>query len=73
MPIRLPDIWFCDTLKMGLLCHTLSKVLEAFLTSSPSSNDWNISCVVDNSWLMQEDPGLNPEWFVETRLSSSKN
>ena len=25
-------------------------------------------CVIDNSWLMQESPGLKPDWFGEIRL-----
>ena len=27
---------------------------------------------MDNGWLMQKFPGLSPDWFGETRLSSSK-
>ena len=43
---RLPDIPFCDSLKIITLCHTLSKALgisrKTLLTSSPS-------CMMDNS------------------------
>lgn len=29
-----------------------------------SSNEVKISYVMDNSWLIQESPGLNPDWFL---------
>ena len=41
------------------------------LTSNLSLNDWKISCVMDNNGLMQQSPGLNPNWFDETSLFSS--
>ena len=64
---RLPLIPFCSSLKIRPLCHTLSNALEisrnTLLTSRPSSKDFSISCVIDKSWLIQESPGLKPDWF----------
>ena len=36
-------------------------------TSHSSSNDAHIPRVIDKSWLMQESPGLKPDWFVKRR------
>ena len=70
----LPDIPFCDSLNISPLCYILSKALKisrkTLLTSNLSSNVWKISCVMDNGWLVQESPGLNPDWFSERRFSS---
>ena len=72
----LPDMPFWDNLNNRPLCHTLSKALEisrkTFLTSWPSSNDVTGSYVRDNNWLIQESPGLNPDWFCEMRLFPRK-
>ena len=34
-------------------------------TSTPSSKLLKISLVVTNSWLIQESPGLKPDWLVK--------
>ena len=68
---RLPDIPLCNNLERRPLCHTSSKVSgiskKTLLISNSSSNELCISCVIHNSWLMQESPDLNPDWF-EPRL-----
>ena len=56
---------------MRLSCQTTSNAFTMSRntprTSYPSSNDAYISWVIDKSWLMQEPPGLKPDWFVEIR------
>ena len=42
-------------------------------TSWPSSKDLYIWCVIDRSWLVQEPPGLKPDWFCDIKLFSVKN
>ena len=37
-----------------------------------SSNELQILLVIDNSWLLQESPDLNPDWSRKIRLFSSK-
>ena len=60
---------FCFNLKIIPLCQTLSNAFEISrkmpLTSNPSSKDLHISCVIDKCWLIQESPGLKPDWFEE--------
>ena len=54
--------------KKGTLCHTLSKA-----SKMSKKCFWNGKLrAIDNSWLMQESPGLNPDWFGEIRLFSGK-
>ena len=68
---NLADIPFCSNLKMRPACQTLSNAFHMSRktprTSYPSSSDEYISWVIDKSWLIQESPGLKPEWFVEIR------
>ena len=58
--------------KISPSCQTLSKALDmskkTLLTSHPLSKDEQISWVIDNSWLMQESPGWQPDWFLEMSL-----
>ena len=51
---------FWDNLKKGH-CATLCQRLQ----KCPKN-------AIDNSWLMQESPGLNPDWFGDIRLFSGK-
>ena len=37
------------------------------------SNAFEISCVVDKSWLIQECPCLKPDWFGDMKPFSRKN
>ena len=71
---KFPDLPFSISLKMIPLCHTLSKVFgiskNILLTSSPSSKELYISWLIDNSWLIQELPGLKPDWLEEISLFS---
>ena len=64
-------------MKIRPLCHTLSKAFDMSKntdrTSRPSSKDLYIGCVVDRSWLVQESPGLNLDWFCNIKLFSVKN
>ena len=74
---RLPDTLFCFNLKIRLICHTLSEAFDISKnidrTSWLSSKDSYIWCVIDRSWLVQESPGLKPDWFYGIRLFSVKN
>ena len=71
--ISFPNI--CN-LKSKPSCHTLSNALDisrkASLTSGPSSNPERISCASDSKWLVQESPGLNPEYFGNIKFFSGK-
>ena len=53
-------------------CHTSLNVFhissKTLLTSNPSSKKLYISCVLDNSRLMQKSPGLKPDWHEEMSL-----
>ena len=66
-----PDIPFCSNLKMRPACQTLSNAFDMSRktpqTSYLSSSDACIPWVIDKSWLIQESPGLKPDWFVEIR------
>ena len=68
---------FCFSLKIIPLCQTFSNTFEISrktpLTSNPSSKDLHISWVIDKSWLIQESPGLKPDWFEEMKLFSIRN
>ena len=50
-------------------CQALSNAFDMSKntpwTTCPSLNDAYISWVIDKNWLMQEPPGLKPDWFVE--------
>ena len=46
---------------------------EIRLTSNPSSKDLNVSRVINESWLIQESLGLEPDWFEEIKLFSIRN
>ena len=63
----LPEMPFCSSLKITPSCQTLSKALhiskKTLLTSIPSSKDLRISWIIDNSWFIQESPGLKPNWW----------
>lgn len=73
MSIRLPDIQFYDGLNISPLFHSLlERYRKTLRISRPSSNDWKFLSVMDNSWLMQEFLGLNPNWFGDTRIFWSK-
>ena len=68
---------FWIKLKMLSSCYTFSNVYKmsskTLLTSRPSSKEMFIPWVIDNSWLMQESPGLIPDWLEEMSLFSIKN
>ena len=61
---------------MIVSCYTLSNAFNisrsTLQTSSPSSNDLDMSYVIDKSWLTQESPGLKPDSFYAIRLFSRK-
>ena len=61
------QILFWRSLKISLSCHTLSKALVIPLnipqTSSPISRSLKISWLNERSWLMQESPEMNQDWF----------
>ena len=71
------QICHCFSLKIIPSCHTLSKALHmsryTLRTSKLSSKDWYLSWVIDQSWLMQESPGLKPDWLWDIRSFSIKN
>ena len=73
----LPEMPFCSSLKITPSCQTLSKALDiskkTLLTSIPSSKDLRISWVIDNSWFIQESPGLKPNWWGVINFFSRKN
>ena len=48
-----PDIPFCSNLKIRPSCQTLS-----------NAKPYQMSI---KNWLIQESPGLKPDWFVEIR------
>ena len=66
---------FCFSLK--ITCQTFSNAFEILrktpLTSNPSPKDLHISWVIDKSLLIQESPGLKPDWFEEIKLFSIRN
>ena len=74
---RSPEILFCFNLKISPSCQTLSKALDISkktpLTSNPSSNDFQISWVIDKNWLIHESAGLTFDWFGEIGLLEVKN
>ena len=74
---KFPDMSFWVSLKMIPSCDTLSSAFEisrkTLQTSRPSSKEIYISWVIDSSWLMQESPGLKPDWLEEISLFSTKN
>lgn len=63
---------FCLNLKMIPSCWILSNAFDISrktpLTAYPSSNDFQISWVIDNIWLIQESTVLKPDLFVATSL-----
>ena len=69
---RLPEILFSFNLYKGPLCHTLSNVLDMSnntpRTSRQLSNYLYISCVIKRIWLINETPGLNPDWLWDIKL-----
>ena len=71
-----PLIPFWRSLKRRPSCHTLSKAFEISRnisqTSYPLSNSFKISWLIERSWMMQESPDLNPDWFRERRLLSER-
>ena len=73
----IPYIQFWVSLKMIPSCHTLSNTFEilsnTLLNLRPSSKELYISWLIDNSWLIQESPGLKPDWQEEISLFSIKN
>ena len=74
---KFPDMPFRYSLKMIPSCHTLSNTFaisrNILLTSRPSSKELYISWVIDNNWLIQESPGLKPDWLKEISLFPRKN
>ena len=74
---KFPDMPFWVNWKTIPSCHTLSNAFEilrkTLLTSRPSSKELYISWVIDKSWLIQESPGLKPDWMEEISLFSIKN
>ena len=73
----LPEISFCFSLKTIPLSQTLSNAFEISRktppTSKPSSKDFYISWFIDESCLIQDYPGLKPDWFEEIKLFSTRN
>ena len=73
---KFPDLSIWVSLKMIPSCYILSNAFEisrkTLLTSRRSSKELYISWVIDNSWLMQETPGLKPDWLEEMSLFSIK-
>ena len=71
-----PHIPFWRSLKISTSCYTLSKTLaisrNISRTSSTISKVLKISWLMESSWLMQESPDLNPDWFGESRLFLEK-
>ena len=74
---KLPDMPFWISLKIMPSCYTLSNTSEisrkTLLTLRPLSKEPYILWVIDNSWLMQESPILNPDWLEEMSLFSLRN
>ena len=74
---KYPDMPFWVSLKMIPPFHTLPNAFEisrkTLVTSRPSSKELYVSWVIDNSWLMQESPGLKADWPEEISLFSIKN
>ena len=72
---KFPDMPFWVSLKMIPSCHTLSNAFaisrNILLTSRPLSKELYTSCVIDNSWLIQESPGLKPDWLDETTTDNN--
>ena len=46
---------------------------ETPVTSKPSPKGVYISWVIDKRWVIQESPGLKPDWFEEIKLFSIRN
>ena len=71
-----PQIPFWYSLKISPSCHTLSRALDISMnipwTLSSISKAVKISWLIERSWLMQVSPGLNTNWFEESRLFSEK-
>ena len=45
---------------------------KTLLTSNPVSKNVKILWVIDKSWLIQESPGWEPDWFLEMSLLAKK-
>lgn len=69
----IPFCPFCFSLKRRPSSHTFSKAFEMSrkkpLTSLRSLNEMHLLCVMDINWLIQESPGLSPDWLHETNIS----
>ena len=70
---RLPDTPFWFNLKIRSLSRVLHMSKNADRTSWPSLKNLWIWCVIDWSWVVQDSPGLEPDWISNIKLFSVKN
>ena len=75
--IRSPRIPFWRSLWISQACQTLSKAFETSRnnprTSRLISKALKISRLMEGSWLIQESPGLKPDFFGDIKSFSKKS